>query len=163
MGMFGATLAGLAVLAEQDTIVVTTGPHGISPKYHQNDYETACGSTVIQVRYRQGPDESGRVDHLLVNGQPVRHAAERLEIRAARRMITGIEIYDCGRDSTNPVILGMMKLEPMESQRLGMRSSLAFRLTRDGRGSWTMTVDGRPAELRPGEGMCEEGRVGSCP
>lgn len=141
MDTIGATLTGLLLLADQGTVVVTTGRDHVNPKYHQTDYESACGSTVIRVRFRQGPEESGRVDHLLINGRLVRGAAETLQMRAASRLITGIEIFDCGKDPMRPVIRGMMSLEPMESRRLGMRWSLAFRLTREGREGWRMTVD----------------------
>lgn len=132
----GATLAGLLTLAEQDTIVIATR-HSITPKYHRMDYESACGSTVFRVRFRNG----GRVDHLLIDGRPVPDAAETLQIRAARRLITSIEIANCGMDPRQPVFLGFMNLEPRESQRLGMRSSLAFRLTRQGRKGWQIAVD----------------------
>lgn len=141
MGTVGAALTGLLILANQSTVVVTTGPHHVNPKYHQIDYKTACGSSVIRVRFRQGPEQSGRVDHLLINGRPVRHAAETLQIRAARRMITSIEIYDCGSDPMEPVILGMMRLEPMESKRMGMQSLLAFRLTQQGRKGWQIFLE----------------------
>jgi hypothetical protein len=141
MGTFSAALAGLLMLMEQNTVVVTTGPHYNSPKYHQIDYETACESIKLRFRFRQGPEESGRVDHVLIDGRPVRDAAEILQMRAARRLITSIEILDCGKDSQRPVILGMMNLEPMESRRLGMQSSLVFRLSLQGREGWQISID----------------------
>jgi hypothetical protein len=140
MSTFGMALAGFLILAEQDTIVITTGMDYTSTKYHQTDYESACGSTVFQVRFRNG-EENGRVDYLLVDGRPVPGAAELLDLRAARRMINSITIVNCGMDPRRPVFVGMLSLEPMESRRLGMRWSLVFRLAREGRGDWRMTIE----------------------
>lgn len=132
-------LAGLLVAGQQDEGVVVL-LHDLSTRYNRTDYETACGSTVFQVRFGGGPEESGRVDYLLIDGKPVRDAAETLQIRAARRMITGIEILGCGTEPGRPVFQGMINFEPMESRAAGMRSTLAFRLTREGR-DWRMTID----------------------
>lgn len=140
MGIFGATLAGLLMLAEQDTIIVTTGPHGISPKYHRTEYETACGTNVFRVRFGSGPEESGRVDHLLINGRPVRDAAETLQIRAARRWIQKIRITYCDRATSGSLIRGVIEFSEGESRMLGMRWALAFRLIREGE-DWRITVD----------------------
>lgn len=123
-----------------DTVVVTTGPHHVNPRYHQTDYETACGSTVVRVRFRQGPEESGRVDYFLVEGQPVRDAAATLQTRAARRLITGLEIFDCGRDNRQPVFRGSMTLSEGESRAAGMANRVFFRLSRSPKG-WQITID----------------------
>lgn len=140
MGPSRAILAGLLMLAEQGQVVVTTGPDSIRTKYFQTDYESTCGSNVFRVRFRQGPEENGRVDRLLIDGRPVPDAAETLQIRAARRLILSIEILDCGMDSGRPVIRGMINFEPGVSRMLGMWRSLAFRLVREGNG-WRMIVD----------------------
>jgi hypothetical protein len=139
MDIIGLALTGLLMTAEQGEIVIRTG-NTISPKYHQTDYKSVCGSKVFRVRFRNGPEENGRVDHLLIDGRSVRNAAETLQMRAARRLITGIEIANCGVNPRQPVFLGFMNLEPMESRRLGMRWSLAFRLIREGKG-WRLSVD----------------------
>lgn len=141
MSAFGTALAGLLSLADPETIVITTGPHGLSPEYHQTDYESSCGSNVFRVRFRNGPDENGRVDHLMIDNQPVPGAAEMLDLRAARRWITGVEILNCGSDQRRSVLRGTIDFEPHDSRRLGMRWTLAFRLTREGRDSWRMTID----------------------
>lgn len=141
MSTFGTALAGLLILADPEMIVITTGPDSVSAKYHQTDYETACGSTVFKVRFRNGPEEFGRVDHLLIDGRPVPDAAETLQMRAARRLITGIDIVDCGTDHRRPVFQGTINFMPEESRMLGMRWSLAFRLTREDRKGWRMTID----------------------
>jgi hypothetical protein len=73
-----------------------------------------------KVRFRNGPEERGRVDHVLIDGRPVAGAAEMLDIRAARRLITSIEILDCGAEPRRPVFQGMINFEPMESRSLGM-------------------------------------------
>lgn len=141
MSTIGGALAGLLTLAEPETIVITTGRDYLSTKYHQTDYESACGSTVFRVRFRKGPEENGRVDHLLIDGRPVPDAAETLQMRAARRLITSIEIQDCGTDPRRPVFHGTINFVPGESRVLAMRWSLAFRLSRQGREGWRMTID----------------------
>lgn len=134
-----AALAMSIVSAEQggDGLVLH---HDIGPRYNRTDYESACGSTVFRVRFRNGPEEHGRVDHLLIDGRPVRNAAETLQVRAARRVIVRIGIMNCGVDPQRPLFQGAMVLSEMESRRLGMRDTLFFRLTRDGR-DWHMTID----------------------
>jgi hypothetical protein len=141
MGIFSTALAGLLSLADPETIVITTGPHSLSPKYHQTDYESSCGSNVFRVRFRNGPDENGRVDHAMIDNQPVPGAAEMLDLRAARRWITGVEILNCEADRRRSILRGTINFEPADSRRLGMRWTLAFRLTREGRDSWRMTID----------------------
>ena len=102
MGILGATLTGLLMLAEQDTIIVATGPHGISPKYHQTDYESACGPHVFRVRFRNGPEEQGRVDHLLVDDRPVRNAAQTLPKRCRSGLPDGESRGFVSRIATGP-------------------------------------------------------------
>lgn len=136
----GVALAGLLMAAEQSDLVIKTG-NSISPTYHRTGYESACGTKVFRVRFRNGPDKNGRVEHLLIDGRPIQGAAETLQMRAARRLITGIEILDCGNDAQRPVLRGTINFEPGESRRLGMRWSLAFLLTREDRDSWRMTID----------------------
>jgi hypothetical protein len=140
MVTFGAAWAGLLMLAEQEIIVVTTR-HDVSPKYRWHRYEAACGSHLFQVRFGYDGEENGRVGPLLIDGRAVPDAAEALDIRAARRLITGIKILDCGTDPQRPVLRGTIDFLPGESRRLGMRWSLAFRLTREGRDSWRITID----------------------
>lgn len=141
MSNFVTALTGLLSLADPEMIIVRTGSHGISPKYHQTDYVSSCGSNVFRVRFRNGPDENGRVHHVIIDTQTVPGAAEMLDLRAARRWITSIEILDCGTDPGRPVLHGTINFEPGDSRRLGMRWTLAFRLIREGRDSWRMTID----------------------
>jgi hypothetical protein len=115
--------------------------HDLSPKYNRMDFEAACGSTVFQVRFRNGPDERGRVEHLLIDGRRVPDAAETLDLRAARRTIDRIGIMNCGMDARRPVFRGVMVLSPEESRFAGMRHMLFFRLTQEGRKGWRITVD----------------------
>lgn len=135
----GVALAGLLVAGEQGGDLVLR--HDIGTRYTRTDYETACGSTVFRVRFRNGPEERGRVDHLLIDGRPVRDAAETLQIRAARRGIDSFEIMNCGMDPRRPVLRGVMNLSTMESRAAGMRPSLYFRITRQGRKGWQFTLD----------------------
>jgi hypothetical protein len=127
--------------SEPAEVIVATGPHAVRTSYHQTTYESACGPTVFRVRFRNGPDESGRVDHLSIDGRIVPGAAELLDLRAARRMILSIGIMNCGKDSKRPVFVGSMNLEPSESRRLGMRWLLVFRLTQQGGKGWSMSID----------------------
>lgn len=135
-----AALTGLLVAGEQGSSDLILR-HDISPRYNRTEHESACGSTIFRVRFRNGPEEHGRVDHVLIDGRPVTGAAEMLDIRAARRLITSIEILNCGTEPGRPVFQGMINFEPMESRGLGMRWSLAFRLIRESRDSWRMTID----------------------
>jgi hypothetical protein len=64
-----------------------------------------------------------------------------LDLRAARRWITSIEILNCSIDPGRPVLHGTINFEPGDSRRLGMRWTLAFQLIRDGRDNWRMTID----------------------
>jgi hypothetical protein len=137
---FGTALAGFLMAAAQDGNDVLLR-HDISPKYNKIDYEAACGSTVFRVRFRNGPDERGRIDHLLIDGQRVPGAAETLDLRAARRIIDRIGIMNCGMDPHRPVFRGVMVLSQEESRLAGMRHMLFFRLTRDGRAGWQISVD----------------------
>jgi hypothetical protein len=136
----GAALSGLLMAGDQggDDLVLR---HDVDARYNRTAYEAACRSTVFQARFRNGPEERGRVDHVLIDGRPVAGAAEMLDIRAARRLITSIEILNCGTEPRRPVFQGMINFEPMESRSLGMRWSLAFRLIRESRDSWRMTID----------------------
>lgn len=153
MGTYSAALVGLLLLAEQGSIIIAT-KHPIAPEYHRYDYETTCGSNLLQVRFGNDGEENGRVDHLLLDGRPVADAAEALQIRAARRLIMGIEILDCGIGPRRSVLRGTIDFEPGESRRLGMRSALAFRLIRERRGSWRMTID-QAAAADSGAGRTE--------
>lgn len=136
----GVALVGLLMAAEQSDLVVKTG-NSISPSYHRTDYASACGEKVFRIRFRNGPEENGRVEHLLIDGRPVRDAAETLQIRAARRGIDSIEIMHCGEDPRHPVFRGAMRLSKAASRAASMRDTLFFRLTRDGPKGWRMSVD----------------------
>jgi hypothetical protein len=115
--------------------------HDLGTQYNRTDYDSACGSTVFRVRFRNGPEEHGRVDYLLIDGRPIPDAAETLQIRAARRVIDKIEIMNCGMDPQRPVFRGVMALSKIESQGLGMRPSLYFRISRDERNVWQFVLD----------------------
>lgn len=135
----GVALAGLLLMTEQggsDLIL----RHDFGTRYTRTDYETACGTTVFQVRFRNGPEERGRVDRLLIDGRPVRDAAETLQIRAARRGIDSIGIMNCGMDPHRPIFRGVMNLSEMESRAESLRPSLYFRIIRRG-GDWQMILD----------------------
>jgi hypothetical protein len=141
MSSFVTALSGLLSLADPEMIVIRTGPHGLSPKYHQTDYVSSCGSNVFRVRFRNGPDENGRVHHMMIDNRPVPDAAGMLNLRAARRWISSIEILNCGTDPRRPFIHGTINFDRGDSRRWGMRWTLAFRLTREGPDNWRMTID----------------------
>lgn len=134
-----AALAGLLTSAQSGEAIILR--HDLSTEYSRMDYESACGSTVFRVRFRNGPEEFGRVDYLTINGKSVPGAAETLQIRAARRAIDRIGIMNCGMDPQRPVFRGVMALSEMESRSLGMRSSLYFRITRQGPKNWQFRLD----------------------
>ena len=136
----GAALVGLLTSAAPggDEIVLR---HDTGPRYARMDYEAACGSTVFRVRFRNGPDERGRVDHVLIDGRPIAGAAVRLQLRAARRSIDRIEIMNCGSDEKRPEFRGVLALSEAQSRVAGMRALLFFRLTRQGRGRWQFSID----------------------
>ena len=136
--MVSAALAAMQPARQEDYIVLV---HDISTKYSRMDYESACGSTVFRVRFRNGPDENGRIDHITINGREVAGAAELLKIRAARRAIDRIGIMNCGLDAQRPVFRGVMMLSEGESRSLGMRWMLFFRLARQGGKEWRLTID----------------------
>lgn len=138
---FGATLSGMLMLVQQSPVIVATGPHSVGTRYHLTDYESACGPAVFRVRFRNGPEEDGRVEHVLIDGRPVRDAAEILDIRAARRFIDSIEIMNCGKDRRHPAFRGAMKLSKAASQVASLRDTLFFRLSREGSGDWRLTID----------------------
>jgi hypothetical protein len=134
--------AGLLMPAQQDVIVISTKREiPISPRYSRTDYESACGSTVFRIRFRNGPNERGLVEHVLINGRPVLGAAEMLDVRAARRGLESIEIMHCGMHPERPEFRGIMKLSKAESQLASMRALLLFRITRQGREGWRLTMD----------------------
>lgn len=135
----GAALIGYLLAALQNDAVLNQ--HDIGPEYNRTSYESPCGSAMFRVRFRNGPEEHGRVDHLTVDGRPVAGAAETLQIRAARRVIVRIGIMNCGIDLQRPVFRGVMVLSEMESKRLGMRDMLFFRIAREGRGDWRFVLD----------------------
>ncbi|HEX8238550.1 MAG TPA: hypothetical protein VF574_02295 [Allosphingosinicella sp.] len=136
----GVALAGLLTAAQESDLVLKTG-NRVSPTYHRTEYESACGTKEFRVRFRNGPSENGRVDYLLIDNQPVRDAAETLQIRAARRGIDSIEIMHCGDDPHRPIFRGAMRLSKAESQVAKMQSTLFFRLTWEGRKGWRINVD----------------------
>ena len=131
MATSGALMAALLILTEQ----------GVNAKYHRYDYEAACGPFVYQVRFRNGPEERGLVEHVLIDGRPVPGAAALLELRAARRWIARIEIVDCGMDARQPVFRGLLVMSEMDSLAAHMRPMLAFRIRREGREGWKLSID----------------------
>lgn len=134
--------AGLLVSAPQDVIVISTKREiEIAPRYGRTDFESACGSTVFRVRFRNGTDAWGLVEHVLINGRPVVGAAETLTVRAARRWIERIGIMNCGMDPARPVFRGYLELSKAESLVASMRPTLFFRITRQGREGWRLTMD----------------------
>jgi hypothetical protein len=138
MTIIGVAVAGLMLMAVQEEIVIRTGNY-VSPKYHWTDYQSACGENVFRVRFRNGPEEGGRVDHFLIDGRPVPGAAETLQVRAARRFIDSIGIMHCGMDEANPTFLGSIHMDPALSRVFSLRDTLFFRLTKDARGDWRFT------------------------
>lgn len=139
MSTLGATLAAFSMLVYQSNVVAVS-EREFRPDYHKIDYESACGSTVFRVRFRNGLKERGRVDQVLIDRRPVRGAAETLQILAARRAIAGFEIMDCGMDPLRPIFRGVMVLSEGESQAAGMRNMIFFRLSRHGR-DWQIALD----------------------
>lgn len=140
IAILGAALAVLPIQAGQGQGDLVFR-HDVSPKYNRTDYESACGPAIFRVRFRNGPGAHGQVDWVSIDGRPVAGAARQLQVRAARRVISRIEIMNCGPDPRNTVFRGMLDLSPIESHGLGMRPSLYFRLSRQGRGPWRLTVD----------------------
>jgi hypothetical protein len=139
--ILSTAIAGLMMPPEQDMIIISTGRDHISPRYERSDYESACGTTVLQVRFRNGPEQSGLVEHVLINGRPVTGAAEILAVRAARRGVVRIEIIHCGTDSDRPQFRGLMELSEAESRLARLLPTLFFRITRQGREGWRLTTD----------------------
>ena len=113
--------------------------HDVPPKYNRTDYESVCGSTLFRVRFGNGP--GGRVHRVWVEGRPVAGAAEQLDVRAARRVISRIGIMNCGPDPGRPLFRGVMELSAIESQRLGMQPTIYFRVSRRGREGWRLSID----------------------
>jgi hypothetical protein len=144
--LLSAALAGLVVPAQADAdadadardVVLT---EDISPRYNRTDYESACGSAVFRVRFRNGPDGHGRVDRVSIDGRPIAAAVEQMADRAARRVLTRIGIMNCGSDPKQPVFRGVMEFSAIESRRLGMRPSLFFRVSRQGHEGWRLAID----------------------
>jgi hypothetical protein len=122
----------------EDVIVLR---HDISPGYNRTDYESPCGSAVFRVRFQNGPDRHGRVEHVTIDGRPVPGAAVWLQVRAAQRVIGSIHIMNCGLDQRRPVFSGRMELSPLESQRLKMSPTVYFSLRRQEQGEWQMVLD----------------------
>jgi hypothetical protein len=134
--------ASLLMPAQQDVIVISTKREiEIAPRYGRTDFESVCGSAVFRVRFRNGPDARGLVEHVLVDGRPIAGAAETLTVRAARRWIERIEIMNCGMDAARPVFRGSLELSKAESQLASMRPTLYFRITRQDREGWRLTMD----------------------
>lgn len=141
IAVLSASFVSLLTPPEQDMIIISTGRDEVSPRYERIDYESACGSEVLQVRFRNGPEERGLVEHVLIGGRPVTGAAEILDVRAARRWIVSIGIMHCGADPQRPAFRGIMELSKAESQTAFMRPTLFFRITRQGREGWRLTMD----------------------
>jgi hypothetical protein len=136
--VLSAALAATLPAEQGETIVLL---HDIGPKYNRTEYESACGSAAFRVRFRNGPDQRGRVEQVTINGREVAGAAGLLDLRAARRGIDSIGIMNCGMDPQRPVFQGVLRLSEMESRSLGMRWMLFFRLKKDDRGDWRMTIE----------------------
>lgn len=141
IAILSTAFAGLLMPPEQDMIIISTGRDDVGPRYNRIDYESACGSTVFQVRFRNGPEESGIVEHVLIDGRPVTGAAEMLDVRAAQRGIDRIGIMNCGADAERPAFRGIMELSKADSQTARLRPTLFFRITRQGREGWRLTTD----------------------
>jgi hypothetical protein len=136
---FGTALTGLLMLAEQSGGTVLA-ENATSPKYHSHDFESACGASVFQVRFRNGSSLGSRVDHVLIDGRPVPGVAETLDRFAARRTIDRIEIMHCGMDEQNLLFRGVVVLSAPESAPATRQNTLFFRLVRQGKG-WRFAAD----------------------
>lgn len=141
LAILSTVFAGLIMPPEPNMIIISTGRDHISPRYERIDYESACGSTVLQVRFRNGPEQSGLIEHVLIDGRPVAGAAEILAVRAARRGIVSIGIMNCGADPERPAFRGIMELTKAESQLARLRPTLFFRITRHGHEGWRLAMD----------------------
>ena len=119
---------------------ISTG-HDLDTRYNRTDYEAPCGAAVFRVRFRNGPDRHGEVDHVKINGRSVPRAAEQLRVRAAQRTIERIEIMNCGMDPRRPVFRGLMKLSPIVSRRLRMPPLVFFRLSHEKGAGWQLKID----------------------
>jgi hypothetical protein len=109
IAILSTAFAGLLMPPEQDVVIIRTGRDNISPRYNRVDYESACGSTVFRARFRNGPEERGLVEHVLIDGRPVPGAAEILDVRSARREIESIGIMHCGADPQRPEFRGSLE------------------------------------------------------
>ena len=136
-----AGLAGLLAMAAAQDVDEIVARHDLGTEYNRADYESACGSTMFRIRFRNGPDGHGHVDHVLIDGRSVSGAADALEVRAARRVIAGVEIMNCGMDPRRPVFRGVMELSKIESRRWGRSPSAYFRLIRQGDKNWRLVFD----------------------
>ncbi len=141
IAILSTAFASLLMPLEQDMVVFSTGRDHIPRRYDRIDYESACGPTVFQVRFRNGPEAAGLVEHVLIDGRPVPGAAEILAVRAARRGIVSIGITHCGPDPERPVFRGTLELSKAESQLASMRPTLFFRITRHEGEGWRLTMD----------------------
>lgn len=140
--ILGTAFASLLTPSQQDMIIIDTKREiEISPKYRRTAHEAACGRNVLRIRFRSGPDQPGFVEHVLIDGRSVTGAAEMLNVRAARRWLERIEIIHCGMDPARPVFRGIMELSKADSQVALMRPTLFFRITRQGRDGWRLTMD----------------------
>lgn len=138
MVVFGTALTGLLMVAQQSGGTIAS-ENITSPKYHNYDFESACGGTVFRVRFRNGSRGGSRVDHVMIDGRPVPGAAKILDRFAARQRIDRIEIMHCGLDPLRPIFRGIAALARPESQRSTKENMLFFRLVRQDKG-WRMTV-----------------------
>jgi hypothetical protein len=127
------------MLAERSGGKISSG-NTINPKYHSYDFESACGSSVFRVRFRNLGAGRGRVDHVLVDGRAVPGATKILDRFAARRAIDRIELMHCGMDPLRPVFRGIVVLSKPELHPASRQNTLFFRLIRKGNG-WRISVD----------------------
>jgi hypothetical protein len=139
MNIFGMALAGLLIVAEQGGSTASAG-NAFGPKYHRYDFESACGSSVFRVRFRNVPGERSRIDHVLIDGRPVAGAAKKLDRFAARGVIDRIGIMHCGTDPRQLVFRGIMKFRKSESQPTDNHETFFFRIVPKGKG-WRISID----------------------
>jgi hypothetical protein len=139
MVVFATALIGLTMMAEPSGGTIASENTAI-PRYHLYDFESACGNSMVRVRFRDEARQGTRVDHVLVDGDPVPGATKILDRFAVRRKIDRIEIMHCGMDPLRPIFRGVMKLSKPESQPSDKQNTIFFRLTRRGKG-WQMSVD----------------------
>ena len=137
----GAVVVALAVAGTpMDNPVVPSETYSIA--YDRTQFEAACGATVFRARFRNVPGlrRRGRVERVAIGRRSLSRMAEQLDVRAAGRWISAIEIMNCGWDAMRPVFQGVLRLPEPESRALSLSWNVFFTIRRGPEG-WSLTFD----------------------